>query len=87
MPTVLQNKALQKATEIRSNMKDTIYVLDKGIAVRLQASFGVATFPQHATDANSLIAAADQALFTIKEGGKDSVGLHQFETRLTDQYP
>ena len=77
LPGLDQNQALQKASEIRSRMKDTVYVLDKSISVRLQASFGVATFPQHATDANSLIAAADQALFTTKEGGRDAVGLYQ----------
>lgn len=74
LPGLNQNQALQKASEIRSRMKDTIYLLKKDISVRLQASFGVATFPQHATDANSLIAVADQALFTIKEGGKDAIG-------------
>ena len=74
LPGLNQHQALQKASEIRSRMKDTIYLLEKDISVRLQASFGVATFPQHATDANSLIAVADQALFTIKKGGKDAIG-------------
>ena len=69
-----QIQALQKASEIRSRVKDTVYVLDQGIEVRLKASFGIATFPQHATDSNSLIAAADQALFAIKEAGKDAIG-------------
>ena len=36
--------ALQKAFEIRARVKNTVYVLDQDIGVRLQASFGVATF-------------------------------------------
>jgi diguanylate cyclase (GGDEF)-like protein len=72
-----QPQAFQKASEIRSRMKNTAYVLDKGVEVRLQASFGVATFPQHAKDLNDLIGAADQALFAIKEAGKDSIGQFQ----------
>ena len=77
LPGLDQSQALQKAYEIRSRVKNTVYVLDQGIEVRLQASFGIATFPQHATDLNGLIAAADQALFAIKAAGKDAIGQFQ----------
>ena len=79
LPGLNQPQALQKASEIRASIKDTVYVLDQDTEVRLQASFGIATFPQHATDLNGLIAAADHALFAIKEAGKDGVG--QFQNR------
>jgi hypothetical protein len=69
-----QPQAMQKASAICSTVKNTAYVLDKGVEVRLQASFGVATFPQDATDLNGLIAAADHALFAIKKSGKNAVG-------------
>ena len=75
LPGQDQDQAFQKASEIRSRIKDTVYALDHGIKVRLQASFGVATFPQHAENFNALIAAADQALFSIKEAGKDAISI------------
>ena len=37
------------------------------------ASAGVATYPQNAKDAESLIRAADEALYASKEGGRDRV--------------
>jgi len=77
LPGLDQPQALQKAYEIRSRIKNTVYVLNHGIEVRLQASYGIATFPQHASDFNGLLAAADHALFTIKEAGKDAVGQYQ----------
>jgi diguanylate cyclase (GGDEF)-like protein/PAS domain S-box-containing protein len=77
LPGMNQIQALQKTSEIRTRVRDSVYVLDQGIEVRLKASFGIATFPRHATDANSLIAAADQALFAIKEAGKDAIGQFQ----------
>lgn len=77
LPGMDQTQALAKATEIRSRIKETVYTLDEGIHVRLQASFGIASFPRHATDLNGLIAAADHALFAVKEAGKDAIG--QFE--------
>lgn len=77
LPGMDQHQAMQKAFAIHSRMKNTPYVLDQGIAVRLQASFGIATYPQHATDLKGLIAAADQALFAIKDAGKNGVGRFQ----------
>jgi diguanylate cyclase (GGDEF)-like protein len=77
LPGLDETQAMQKAHEIRSRVKDTAYVLDRGIEVRLQASYGVATFPKHAKDLNGLIAAADHALFAVKEGGKNGVGQYR----------
>jgi diguanylate cyclase (GGDEF)-like protein len=39
--------------------------------VRVTASAGVATFPSHAGDAESLVRAADEALYASKHGGRD----------------
>jgi diguanylate cyclase (GGDEF)-like protein len=39
------------------------------------ASVGVATFPDHATDAESLFRAADMAMYTVKRGRKNAVGV------------
>lgn len=77
LPGQDQRQAMQKAFEIHRKMKNTRYFLDQDIAVRLQASFGIATYPQHATDLKGLIAAADQALFAIKDAGKNGVGRYQ----------
>lgn len=41
----------------------------------LTASVGVATHPTHAHDAESLFRAADQAMYRIKFGGKNGVGV------------
>jgi diguanylate cyclase (GGDEF)-like protein len=77
LPGLDETQALQKALEIRLRVKESVYVLNRGIQVRLQASYGVATFPRHAADSNGLIAAADHALFAVKEGGKNGVGQYQ----------
>jgi diguanylate cyclase (GGDEF)-like protein len=72
-------RALEMASEIRARIKDTHYQLEPNIEIRLQASLGVATFPQDAADLNELIAMADKALFSIKASGKDAIG--QVEAR------
>jgi PleD family two-component response regulator len=39
----------------------------------------VASYPEQAADLESLIAAADQALFAAKKSGKDAVGSYRGE--------
>ena len=39
------------------------------------ASVGVATFPEHATDAESLFRAADTAMYSVKRAGKNRVAV------------
>lgn len=66
-------RALKKAEEIRSRMKQTVYLANHGHQVSLSASFGVATFPDDAGDVTGLLALADRAMFDIKEKGKDAI--------------
>ncbi len=66
-------QALKKAEEIRSRMKQTVYLANHGHQVRLSASFGIATFPDDAGDVTGLLALADRAMFDVKEKGKDAI--------------
>ena len=75
LPGLDRSEALKKASKIRSRMKETVYLSSAGHAVRMSASFGLATFPDDASDLTSLLALADKAMFRIKEGGKDAIGL------------
>jgi diguanylate cyclase (GGDEF)-like protein len=67
-------RAFGKASEIQARMKDAVYRLEQNIEIRLEASFGIATFPENAGDLHGLIAAADQALFAVKNSGKNGIG-------------
>lgn len=39
----------------------------------MTASFGVASIPEHAGDADALLRAADRALYAAKKAGRDRV--------------
>jgi GGDEF domain-containing protein len=56
-------------------MKQTIYLTKAGHNVQLGASFGLATFPEDTDNRTGLLALADQAMFRIKQTGKDSIGI------------
>lgn len=66
-------QAARKAEEIRSRMKETVYLADHGHEVSLTASFGVATFPDNAANVTALLASADRTMFAAKDKGKDAV--------------
>jgi diguanylate cyclase (GGDEF)-like protein len=74
LPGFDHGRALAKAQEIRSKMLATRYLPAIGDGVQLRASFGVATYPEDASDIKAILAKADKAMFRIKSEGKDAVG-------------
>jgi diguanylate cyclase (GGDEF)-like protein len=74
LPEFNKKQAMQKAEEIRTRMKGTLYLVNRGHQVRLKASYGVSTCPDDAIDMTGLLAQADRAMFDIKSKGKDAVG-------------
>jgi diguanylate cyclase (GGDEF)-like protein len=74
LPGFGHEQALAKAQEIRSKMLATRYLPNVGDGVRLKASFGVATYPEDASDIRAILAKADNAMFHVKSIGKDAVG-------------
>lgn len=66
--------AIAKAEEIRTLMNKTIYLSIKGISINVSASFGVAAYPEDATNITRLLSIADKAMFNIKDKGKNAVG-------------
>lgn len=74
LPGLDKGRAREKAEEIRMRMKETVYLSSSGHSVSLHASFGIATFPEDASDLSSILALADQAMFHVKEKGKDAIG-------------
>jgi diguanylate cyclase (GGDEF)-like protein len=75
--------ALDKAEHIRSKMLATTYLPTVNDGVHLQASFGVSTYPDDATDIKTLLAKADQAMFQVKSEGKNAVAGTDHRRRLT----
>jgi diguanylate cyclase (GGDEF)-like protein len=69
-------KAKEKVEQIRVRMKQTTY-LSKAGKVNLEASFGIATFPDDTDNREGLLSLADQAMFHVKQTGKGLVGTIQ----------
>ena len=73
LPEFDKQKALDMAETIRRCIKQTVYLQKVGLNVHVSSSLGVSTFPDDANTLSDLLALADQAMFSVKERGKDSV--------------
>ena len=65
---------------IRQLIKKTIYLQKAGLTVHVSSSLGVSTYPDDADTLSELLALADQAMFSVKERGKDSVCALSYDT-------
>ena len=80
LPGFDKQQALDMAETIRKRIKETTYLQKAGLKVRISSSMGVSTFPDDADTFTELLALADQAMFSVKERGKDSVCGISYET-------
>jgi diguanylate cyclase (GGDEF)-like protein len=73
LPETPAKQAIEVAERVRSNIAD--YQFDGGVGAdfRLTASFGVASFPEHAQESEKLIELADAAMYQAKQRHKNSV--------------
>lgn len=75
LPDCDKESAQQHINEVRNQMKTTSYLEKNNLKVAMSASFGIASYPTDADDKEGLLALADEAMFRVKTGGKDGVGL------------
>jgi diguanylate cyclase (GGDEF)-like protein len=71
---LLQATRAEDGVELAEKLRTSLEgVHVPGYTGRVTASFGVAAMPDHAGDADSLLRAADQALYAAKEAGRNRV--------------
>jgi diguanylate cyclase (GGDEF)-like protein len=75
LPDTDSRGAILVAERIRQALKNHRFLTDLGLAVGISASLGVSCYPEHGSTPQDLIQKADQAMYSVKEQGKDAVGL------------
>lgn len=75
LPETGSKSALQMAERVRTNINSHRFSGGVGASIHLTASFGVASFPEHAAEVEKLIELADAAMYEAKERNKNNVRL------------
>jgi diguanylate cyclase (GGDEF)-like protein len=72
--------ALAVATRVVTRIREFSFLQSKGLSVYLTASVGIATLPDVPGSAEDLLKAADQAMYEVKNSGKN--GIHVAEGNI-----
>ncbi|MGI9105701.1 MAG: diguanylate cyclase [Pyrinomonadaceae bacterium] len=75
LPETALEQAAYVAERMREKIEANIFTGGRNLRLRLTASFGVASFPQHAQSPQQLIADADAAMYEAKAASKNCVRL------------
>lgn len=73
LPETAAEQATRVAERVRARIAGHVFTGGRGLRLRLTASFGVASFPQHAQSPQQLLACADAAMYEAKAARKDCV--------------
>lgn len=73
MPETDKRGAYVLSERIRETIATKAFVTNDGVDVRITASVGIATFPDDASDASSLLDMADRAMYMAKARGRNTI--------------
>jgi diguanylate cyclase (GGDEF)-like protein len=65
--------ALELTQKLRERLNETVFLTGEGLHLRMTASFGLATFPQHGSTLPDLIRSADTMMYAAKAAGRDCI--------------
>jgi diguanylate cyclase (GGDEF)-like protein len=76
---ILPETAIEQATRVAERLRERVarheFTGGRRLQLKMTASFGVASFPQHASSPQQLIASADTAMYEAKAARKNCVRL------------
>ncbi len=75
LPETDKDQAASVAMRVRKSMSATSFEIDATLEVNITASFGIATYPNHALSKDGLIRQADEAMYRVKSTTKNAIGV------------
>jgi diguanylate cyclase (GGDEF)-like protein len=73
LPETPASGALVIAERLRKAIEEHGFLQGQGLSARISASFGIASYPDHALTPEGLIQKADQAMYRVKERDKNGI--------------
>ena len=67
---------------MREALAEHVFLEANGLTVRITASIGIASYPDHGESREDLIGHADQAMYKVKERGKNGIQMATSRTHI-----
>lgn len=74
LPRMTEKSSFDRAEQLRREIQSSP-VIYGDLSISVTCSFGIASFPVNGMTGNEVIAAADSALYSVKEAGRNQVGV------------
>ena len=75
LPETDKGQAANVASRVKRSLIESEFRIDENITVSITASFGIASYPDHALTKENLIRQADEAMYRVKSGSKNAIGI------------
>lgn len=75
LPNTNLKKAGRVAERLRRAIREYKFLNKEGLSLQITASFGIASYPEHANNRTDLIHLADRAMYASKTEGRDRVSV------------
>ncbi len=75
LPNTNVKRATQVAERVRTAIREHKFLEKEGLSLQITASFGIASYPEHAGGRTELIHLADRAMYESKTKGRDMVSV------------
>ena len=84
LPRAGKEDALMVARRLRKSLNETVFFRGEKLDLRITASFGLASFPNDATNKDDVIRMADQAMYRVKNSTRDGIVTAETNPPLKD---
>ena len=75
LPATDRQEAILVCTRLRRSLNRTFFLETEGLKIKITASFGIAVFPEDGTEKEEIIKKADQAMYLVKNSGRDGIAV------------
>lgn len=75
LPETNAETTVKITQRVQRSIQNRTFLEKEGLSLHLTASFGIATFPDHAKTKRDLLRLADEAMYRAKESGRDRISL------------
>ncbi len=77
LPNTSEEETITLANRIKNTVEQTTFIINESTGVTITLSGGIASYPENAPDAKSLLHAADTALYSAKASGKNKISCYK----------